>query len=117
MTINRNWGWGGLFMATKLLTQFRHAFSFCFVDMMSTSSHKIISHLPDPACENSLRLNVMNLTLRQNDNNNTGMIYYNLICSEEKIRGIPQGDRIWFEDANPHTILSCDVALNLGPHR
>lgn len=88
-------------MATKLLTQFRHAFSFFFCGHdVSTSSHKIINHLPDPACENSLRLNVMNLTLRQNDNNNTGM-NYNLICSEEKIRGIPQGDRIWFEDANP----------------
>lgn len=32
---------------------------------------KITKHLPDPACENSFRLNLMNLILRRNDNNNT----------------------------------------------
>lgn len=35
--------------------------------------HKITNHLPDPACEDSFRLNVINLT--QNDNNNTRMNY------------------------------------------
>lgn len=108
MTINRNWGLGGVVYGNKIIDAVSARIFFLFRGHdVSTSSHKIISHLPDPACENSLRLNVMNLTLRQNDNNNTGMIYYNLICSEEKIRGIPQGDRIWFEDANPphHLVL------------
>lgn len=64
----------------------------------------INNHLRHPGCENSSRLNMMNLTLRQRDNNNARMnCSYNLIWSEEKIRGIPQGDGIEFEDIKPLT--------------
>lgn len=40
--------------------------------------NKIIKHLSDPACENSFRLNVMNLTQRWDNNNNTRMNYYKI---------------------------------------
>lgn len=47
--------------------------SFVFLGGGGVSDTKITNHLPDTACENSFRLNVMNLIPRQNDN--TGMNY------------------------------------------
>lgn len=62
------------------------------------------NHLSDHACENSFRLN---LILRQYITITPNELLYNLICTDEKIRGIPQGDGIGFGDINPlnHLVL------------